>query len=266
VEKYFRAFLLGLQSAMEYRMNFLMSILSTFFPIIIQVFMWTAIFKSSPNKIIYGYTYSQMIMYSIMAAIISKLVASGIEYDIANDIKNGILNKFIVQPIGYYFYKICGSFGQKTFQLGVVTILSSILLFIVNLKMNLNIGYQGILLAIPVIILALILNILMSCTISLISFWITEAWAAFMILDLFINISGGGVFPLDIFGDKVLAVMNVLPFEYLIYFPINVIERKTSIPATLEGMAIQGIWILVLLVCIKAGWKVGIKKYVAVGG
>ncbi len=38
---------MGFQTAMEYRLNFLISLISAAYPIIIQTFLWTAIFSST---------------------------------------------------------------------------------------------------------------------------------------------------------------------------------------------------------------------------
>jgi ABC-2 type transport system permease protein len=47
LEKYYKAFELGFQFALEYRINFLISLISAAYPIFIQSFLWSAIFQSS---------------------------------------------------------------------------------------------------------------------------------------------------------------------------------------------------------------------------
>ena len=128
LQKYKRTYILALQNAMEYRTDFLMGIISGGFIILVQCFLWTAVFRSSPQEIINGYTYSQIIIYSVLSGVVSKLVSAGFEGEIANDIKTGGLSKFIAQPIHYFSYRICNFFGEKTVQTGVVLILFVILM------------------------------------------------------------------------------------------------------------------------------------------
>jgi ABC-2 type transport system permease protein len=109
--KYLKAFQLGIQSAMEYRADFILSLCSGGFIILIQCFLWTAVFDSSPHPVVYGYTFPQMIAYSIMAGLVAKIVAAGFQWEIVADIKNGGLNKFIVQPMSYFLYRICCFLG-----------------------------------------------------------------------------------------------------------------------------------------------------------
>ncbi|MCL6444501.1 MAG: hypothetical protein K6T83_13795 [Alicyclobacillus sp.] len=91
--KYTKCFALGLQSAMEYRLNFLLGLVTVIVPIGIQYFLWTAVYSNSGKTLIYHYQYTQMIVYTIMAAICSRIVRTGFENDIASDIKNGGLSK-----------------------------------------------------------------------------------------------------------------------------------------------------------------------------
>ena len=51
--KYVKTFELGFQMAMEYRLNFLLSLVSAAYPIFIQTFLWTAIFTASSNSVVY---------------------------------------------------------------------------------------------------------------------------------------------------------------------------------------------------------------------
>ncbi len=47
LEKYSKAFELGFQTALEYRINFAISLISAAYPIFIQTFLWTAIYRRS---------------------------------------------------------------------------------------------------------------------------------------------------------------------------------------------------------------------------
>jgi ABC-2 type transport system permease protein len=65
--KYIKAFEMGFQTALEYRLNFVISLISVAYPIFIQTFMWTAIFGGAGEQTVYGFTYRQMIAYTFLA-------------------------------------------------------------------------------------------------------------------------------------------------------------------------------------------------------
>lgn len=255
-----------MQSTMEYRMNFILSLVSSCFAIVIQYFVWTAIYHSNPSNELFGYQYNQMVVYIIMAGILSKIMATGFEYEISSDIKSGGLSKFLVQPIRYLPYRMMNFFGQKVIQLFMISIISFVLMIIFRYTIYFEFDVKQIGILLVVILLALLLNCLLFYMISAIAFWVTEIWAIFVGLGVLINLLSGGVFPLDVFGQKAQVVFRILPFQYVIYFPLNIISNQYSTTEILSGMLIQCTWIVILYVLSCLVWKAGLKKYVAVGG
>lgn len=265
-EMYTKSFKIGLQSSLEYRFDYILGIIGTIIPTIVQFFLWTAMFESSKNQSLYGYTYSSIIMYTILAGIVSSLVACGVEWEIASDIRDGGLNKYIVKPIGYFRHRVCCFFGQKSIQLIIFSLILAIILIIAKSASFFSAEPIRICYFVVAIILAIIINMFLWFIASIVAFWITEAWAAFLILSLVINAASGGVFPLDIFGETVVNILRFLPFEYTIYFPINIINGGISTEKILPMLVIQLVWVVLLTFLLQVFWKIGLKKYEAVGG
>lgn len=94
---------MGMQKAMAYRSDFFISLISSVFPIIMQAYLWTALFQVGAADT-NGYTYEQMILYTLLAGVTSRLVSTGFELDVARDIKNGELNRYLVKPVHYSGY------------------------------------------------------------------------------------------------------------------------------------------------------------------
>ncbi len=265
-KKYTKSFELGLQSSLEYRANFFLSLISSIFPMIAQAFLWTTIFLNSKETNILGYDYAHMLTYIFIASIINKLVATGVEWEIASDIKDGGLNKFITRPVGYFPYRVASFLGSKVMQVGVVLIILSFILTVVNYKLGLAISISKIGFFFLSVILALTVNLFLSFTFSAVAFWATESWAVFTFMSLLIQFASGGLFPLDILGENAMKILNVLPFKYIVYFPTNIINNKLSFLEIQQGLLIQVIWLVGLYFCSKLVWNTGMKKYIAVGG
>ncbi|SHK00334.1 ABC-2 type transport system permease protein [Anaerocolumna jejuensis DSM 15929] len=265
-EMYLRSFQIGLQNSMEYRFNFILSIFSTIVPTITQLFLWNAMFESSATGRVYGYTYSSMIMYTILAGVVSKLMAAGCEWSVAADIRDGGLNKYIVKPIGYFRYQFCCFLGQKSVQSAVFTVILAIILVVAKANSFFSVAPVRLLYFAAAVVLGILINMFLGFMVSAVAFWITEAWSAFLILGLAINIASGGVFPLDIFGEKVVTVLKFLPFQYTVYFPINILNGNIVIGDIFPSLCIQVAWIVILAFMLQLLWKIGLRKYEAVGG
>jgi ABC-2 type transport system permease protein len=266
LSKYIQVFKLGFQTAMEYRINFVISLISAAYPIFIQTFMWTAIYQNATEAGIYGYTYRQMIAYTFLAGLVARIIRTGFEYDIMDDVKTGKFSKFLVQPLGYFPYRMSNYFGQKL--PGQVIILS--ILVVILLGLNTFWGFSleivRVLAFCLTLILAVVLNFLIFYCISSIAFWIVEIGFLFEGIRIITILLSGGIFPLEVFGSKFVLVMSLLPFKYTVNYPINVLNGKIASPDIAGGILIQCIWIGICWALSDLLWRFGSRRYVAVGG
>ncbi len=267
INKYIKSFLMGFEEAMQYRTNFILGILSTIFPITIQVYIWKAVFMNDSEKLVYGFSYKQIIVYTLLSAIVAKFVSSGgFEWEVNDDIKNGGLNKYLVKPVGYFNYRICCALGKKIPQSTVIFILICIILAISGSIFGNSINALRITVFIVSLILAIVLNMLIIYCFSMVAFWISDAGSFFVISGIIINILSGGIFPLEIFGDKLNSFFNLLPFKYAIYFPVTIANGRLDQEYILLVILLQLVWIVILTQISKLLWNFGLKKYTAIGG
>jgi ABC-2 type transport system permease protein len=257
---------LGFQTALEYRINFLLSLISAAYPIFIQAFMWTAIYRNSSEPVVYGYTYQQMMAYTFMAGLVARIVRTGFEYEIMDDIKNGKFSQFLVQPIGYFPYRLSSYLGQKLPNLGMILGILVVVLLSLNVFFGISLEFYCVLAFLIILALAVVLNFLIFYCFSAIAFWVVEIGFLYEGIRIVTILLSGGIFPLEVFGPLFVRVSNLLPFKYTVNYPINVLNGKITPIETVQGMLMQGIWIVICLLMANYLWRVGSRRYVAVGG
>ncbi|WP_028595939.1 ABC transporter permease [Paenibacillus assamensis] len=263
IDKYIYSYKVGFQSATEYRMDFILSIFASIFPIFVQYFVWKAVFSATP--VYNGYTFNSMMLYIIVATVVSRFVSAGFEYEISSDIKNGHLSRFITMPVSYLFFRVFRFLGQKIIHLVICALILICLSFIMKM-LSFELVYHQLFLFIISIILALILNFIIFYIVSTISFWMAEIWGVVIALRLVINIASGGILPIAVFGESIASVLNVLPFKYTISFPLSILLDDIPLGEVMEGFALQCVWIAVFAILAKIAWDRGMKKYIAAGG
>jgi len=264
--KYVKTFEMGFQTALEYRVNFAISLISAAYPILIQTFLWTAIYRNSATQVVYGYTYRQIIAYTFLAGLVARIVRTGFEYEIMDDVKNGKFSKFLVQPLGYFPYRLCSFLGQKLPGLAMILGVMVVVLLGLNLFWGVSLEFGRILVFVLTLVLAVALNFVIFYCISSMAFWMVEIGFLFEGIRIVIVMLSGGIFPLDVFGERIVRVLNLLPFRYTVNYPINVLNGKIPAGEIAPGMLIQCIWIAAFLVLAHYLWRVGSRRYVAVGG
>ncbi|XOK61778.1 ABC transporter permease [Paenibacillus elgii] len=264
--KYVVAFRIGFQSSLEYRFNFFLSLFSAVFPIVVHYYIWTAVYASSGESGLFGYSYQEMIMYTIIAAVVSKLVITNMEHAIAEDIKSGGLNKYMVKPIAYFGFRICSFIGQRLIYVVISLLVILALTFALNSFYKQHTGLERLLAFFLSLCLSVILSFLISYALCAFAFWLSEISYFFVVTSLLVNIMSGGMFPLEIFGEGLQQLFRYLPFHYMIYFPVNVLNGKIVDGLIWQGIAGQGIWIGLMLIVCHLAWKRGMKRYLGLGG
>ncbi len=267
IRKYLHSLGLGLKEAIAYRADFWLGVASAAFPIFIQVFMWQALYGGAGKAELYGRNYAQMLAYSVTAAILWRLLRTGFEYDINEDIKNGGLSKYIVRPIHYLPYRLSNFLGQKLGALvGGLSLLALALAGVGFAFQASPVNVGGVLLFLPAVLGAIVLNFLIFFCVGMWAFWLSEIGFLFEAVRMVIVVLSGGIFPLEIFGATVSQVLKYLPFSYAVGFPVDVLLGAVSGPAVFLGYAAQLCWIGLLIGFSRWLWNLGSRKFLAAGG
>ena len=194
---YVHVFSLGMQTSLEYRSDLYLSLFSAVFPTILQLYIWKAVY-TSPDMVYQGYTYPQIVLYSLMSALVSKLTMCGFEYRIGEDIKSGGLNKFIVRPVNYVLYCFFEFEGAKLLPLLLFSGISAVLIGIASRLFTFMLSGSDIALCALAVIGALLLNFLIYFCIAALAFWMTEIVRLFSTFSIISVVLSGGVLPLDV--------------------------------------------------------------------
>lgn len=259
-------FRMGMEKSLEYRVNFLLSLMSAVFPVIIQIFLWNYLYGNADAAVLFGYSYDQIIVYTLLGTLLSKLVAAGFEYQVNADIKNGGLNKYLVRPIGYCGYQLCSFLGEKMPQLFLIMLVAAGLLGFSVVALGLLLTAARVLAFVMSLVLALLLNFFIFYCVALLSFWFVDVNLIFGTVSIILVVASGGVFPLDIFGKKIAFLFQILPFGYTTQFPVNIINGKLEWGQAGTGFLCQLFWILFFGMLAEWMWKKGLKRFAAVGG
>ncbi len=280
--KYLCSFSLGLRGALEYRANFLFSLLGAVAPVIIQTALWTCLYApaaggagtggstgalsaSGESLRLFGFSYAQMLGYVVVANIVSRLVRTGFEYELNDDIRGGGLDRFLVKPIGYFGFRMAQFAGAKSAETAFMGAALAAALAALHAATGFGVALGAVALFIPALVLAFLLNFLIFWCVGLLGFWLTEIGFLFEAVRIVIVTASGGVFPLSVFGSGPQAVLEALPFRFTIQFPTDVLCGRVAGAEALSGLALAAAWSIALFLLGRRMWASGLGRFVAVG-
>jgi len=266
MKKYLSIFKISFAQEFAYRVNFIMWRVRNILQILLVFFLWSTVF-ANPQTELFGYNRDKILTYVFGIFILRALVLSSRAVDIAGEISGGDLTNFLLKPLNYIKYWFTRDISSKALNLGFATIEITILYFFLRPTFFIQTNPLQIFLFLTSVIFAIIMFFGLLVLVNFVTFWLPEGgWASqFLIIVIFTEFLSGAVFPIDILPEAIQNVLYALPFPYLMFFPLQVYLGKLPLQTTLQGLAISGMWMMVLIVSMNRMWTKGIKKYSAVG-
>lgn len=264
--KYWQLFKISFQQEFVYRINFIMWRVRNVLQIFLVYYLWDTIF-SDPQRVVFGYDRAKILTYIFGLILVRAFVLSARAVDVSGEVARGDLSNYLVKPINYFKYWLTRDLSSKTLNLIFATFEITVLFLILNPPFFIQIN--------PLIILSFLVSVTLAMFIfftivfinSSVPFWIPEAaWGInFLITVVILEFLSGALFPLDILPANLQNILNLSPFPYLIFFPLQVYLGKLAPSEILKGLVISGFWAITLFYIMNFVWKKGLKVYQAYG-
>lgn len=266
MNKYFGVFKISFQQEFAYRLNFIMWRARNLIQIFIIFFLWDTIF-SDKNRVVFGYDRAKILTYVFGILIVRALVLSARAVDVAGEIARGDLANYLVKPINYFRYWFIRDLSSKILNLIFATGEFVLLFSILKPPFFFQTDPAALFGFLITVGLAIFIYFTILFITSAVPFWVPEiAWGAqFLVNVVVLEGLSGSLFPIDILPGAIQKILNLTPFPYLLFFPIQVYLGKISGGAVWQGIAIAGVWSIILWLVMTTVWKKGLKVYQSYG-
>lgn len=263
--KYAKCFGVGVKAGLEYRANVWFSVAGAIAPVVIQTALWIVLYGSDPSQSMFGFTFVQMVAYTVIAQLVARLVRTGFEYDINYEIRSGSLDRYLVKPIGYFGYRLFAFLGDKAVQGAVMGALLAVAVAVLSAVLGFSVTPSSVALFALAMVIAFTLNFLVFWCVALSGFWLTEIGFLFEAVRIVIIALSGGILPLAVFGSGPERFLSFLPFRFTIQFPTELLAGRIAPDAILPSFALSAAWIVALAALGQIVWRRGIRRFAAVG-
>lgn len=263
MKKYLQVMKNTWDEASAYRASFIIYRLRFVLGILTMYFLWLVVLPE--GETVFGYDQSTMLTYVLGVSLMTSIVFATKSQSIATDINEGNLSNFLLRPVSFLKYQFARDIADKGVNI-VFAIFELTLLFVI-LKPPFYIQTDPVYLTLFVIstLFATLMYFFFSVLLGMVGFWSNETWGPRFIFYQLIIFFAGGLFPLDMLPSAVYQSLEYLPFQYLIYFPLNIYLGQVGVNEAVKGIAISGAWIVLMLFLTKYLWGLGLKFYTAHG-
>jgi ABC-2 type transport system permease protein len=230
---------------------------------IIYLSVWTSIAQSKGS--VSGLTANDFTTYYMTLLIVDQITSNIVIHTFAYKVQDGSLSGELVRPI----HPMLTNALVNNIAFKILTIMGfvpiwTVLYFLFKPEFS-TVTVTGILLAIPAMILGFLVGFLLSAAITSLSFWTTRVYSIHEFYYALSLLFSGQFVPLTLMPKLIQDIAQFLPFQLLIYFPIQLILGKLSSAQITQGYVTGIIWLIVAITVFNWVWRNGVKRYSAVG-
>jgi ABC-2 type transport system permease protein len=249
----------GFRSALSYRSEFFIWILTTNMPLI-MLLLWSSVARDAP---IGGYGSREFVSYFLAVLIVRILSGSWVVWQIHEEMQSGKLNLRLIHPVHPFLAYFSEHLGYLPLRLLFLTPAIGIFLWTYSGSQNTPLPA---LFLFPGILLQswMIQFFAMACIGSLALFWERALGLFDLWLTSYFAFSGYLV-PLDLFPDKIRIYLEFLPFRYLLSFPVDLLLRRLSLRDTIFHLVVQSCYLSLFILLSLSLWRFGRRRYMALG-
>jgi len=267
LRKYFNIFRVSLIERMAYRGDFFLGSILRFLPMITTILLWDAVYEGSQKESLAGFSFHDMIAYLLLVHI-SRMFSSmpGLAVGIARDIREGAIKKYLIQPLDMIGYLVAYRVAHKVTYI-VTSFLPYAVLFWACSRFFHGFPAGLTLLAyIASLLLGFVVGFFFEACIGMIGFWFLEVTSFLYVINTLNFFLSGHMFPLDLLPTYLAWFLKMLPFQYLAYFPAAVFLGKIQGTELVQGLLVEAVWAVVLVVLTRWFYARGLRHYSAFGG
>jgi ABC-2 type transport system permease protein len=247
----------------QYRANLLMYLLYWLVSPIIYLAVWTSIASTKGN--VNGFTANDFTTYYMTLLIVDQITSNIVIHTFGYKIQDGSLSGELVRPIHPMLTNaLVNNIAFKALTIMGLIPIWVILFFLYKPDFS-SVTLSNILLAIPAMILAFFMGFLFSAAITSLAFWTTRVYSIHEFYFAMILLFSGQFVPLPLMPKVIQNIAQFLPFQYLIYYPIQLILGNLSSQQIIQGYVMLFIWLGISLLLFNWVWRNGVKRYSAVG-
>ncbi len=265
LKKYLTLTRAGMIESLQFRLGTLVIVAGNLLYLIVVYFLWKAIYASAGTDIVNGMTFSDTLIYLVLATALFNFMEMYVVWEIGRRIQSGEITLDLLKPIEYrryVFWSYSGSFVTQFFFTFLPTFIVVAVVTHGAIHLDLNLLFF-----VVSVIMAVSINYSIDFLVGTICLYTESIWGINIMKQVIVMLLSGATIPIAFFPEPLKTIAYYLPFQSIYNAPLSVLLDGTPQPDTLlRTLGIQLVWCIVMTVLSKLFWKVSLRQITVNGG
>ncbi|WP_294411679.1 ABC-2 family transporter protein [uncultured Ruminococcus sp.] len=265
LKKYLALTRAGIMETLQFRLSFVVMVIGNLLYLIVVYFLWDAIYESAGTDVVNGMTFSDTLIYLVLATALFNFMEMYAVWEIGRSIQSGKIVLDLLKPMEYrkyLFWSFSGSFIAKFLLTFLPTFIAVAIVTNGAIPMGINLLYF-----ILSVVMAVSINYSIDFIVGTICLYTESIWGINIMKQVIVLLLSGATIPLAFFPDTLRTVVNYLPFQSIYNAPLTILlDGAPTAETVLTTLGTQLIWCIVMMVISKLFWKVSLRQITVNGG
>ncbi|MBR6451801.1 MAG: hypothetical protein IKS87_03780 [Lachnospiraceae bacterium] len=265
LRKYTSLLRAGIMESLHFRMAALVLFFGNLVYIAIIYYLWRAIYASSPTDVVNGMTFSDTLIYVVLASSLFSFMEMYFVWEIGRSIQSGKIVLDLIKPMGYrhyLFWSYSGSFVTNFFSVFLPTFIVVEIVTKGAVAFGLNLVFF-----IPAVIMGVVINYNIDLFVGTICLYTESIWGINIMKQVIVLLFSGVTIPLAFFPEGLQRIAYRMPFQSIYNTPLRILLMKSVDFGEVAGLLLlQLFWCVALSLFTSLFWRISIRQVTVNGG
>ena len=265
IKKYTSLVRAGMLDMLQWRASVFITLIGNVVYLLVVYNLWKAIYASSAEDTVNGMTFTDTMIYIVLAAAIFNLLSLWVVWEMGREIQDGGMVLSLIRPMEYRTHLLFSNLGANIMNFFMIFLPTFAIVSIITrgaIPLGLNLVYFMI-----ALFFGLLINYHIDFFVGTICFYTEATWGVDAAKNVVVMLLSGAVIPIAFFPAGFKQVAEFLPFQAIYNIPLRILTGHTSdFKEILTMFGVQLFWIAVMYTISGLFWRKSITKITINGG